>query len=423
MSPNSVTIIFQNEHSFIIWKVLLLTMKPFEYLADKEPGRRRGCIGATKLFLDHIYGTSRKNHGYTTQEEKDLYEEMAVRYIQDDTRDRMQDLISWKKKSTFAAKTMRVYLGCIKEFLEINGIELSKQQAKKIQAAYKGGDEAPTDAPDHGQIRSYLEHGDVRTKAMALLLSSTGMRVGELLSIREESIDFDRRMITLLAKDTKTKTGRVIFFTKEAEKALNQWIKVKEKYIAEKNLIVKAFGKNDSKYDHSAVNDGRIFPYDPVSINRAWNRNLKRSGQYEKNDRDRVKFHPHSLRQFFSTQLRKNSCPDSIVEVLLGHKPYLSTYIRYSPVELQEAYEKFSPALIIGSQDDVRRTVNALAEKAMEHNGTIDTLKKENESIRQENKELQARLNQSEQARKEKEELDRRMLERIELLEQNFKKK
>jgi hypothetical protein len=95
-----------------------------------------------------------------------------------------------------------------------------------------------------------------------------------------------------------------------------------------------------------------------------------------------VIFHPHSLRQFFSTQLRRNGCPDSIVEVLLGHKPYLSTYIKYSPAELQEAYEKYSPALVIGSADDVRRTVNALAEKAIETNGTIDALTRENQELK-----------------------------------------
>jgi len=366
-------------------------MKPFAYMADKEPGRRRACVASTKLFLDHIYGTSRENHGYTTQEEKDLYEKMAIEYLDDSTRDRAQDLITWRKKSTMAAKTLKNYVSCVKEFFEENGFEFTKQQTKKIQAAYKGGGEAPTDAPDHGQIRSYLEHADPRMKAMALLLSSTGMRIGEALSIRESSIDWDRRMITLLAKDTKTKTGRVVFFTRESEKELTQWLRVKSGYIAEKNIIVKQLAKKDPKFDHSATDDGRIFPYDPVSINRAWNRNLKHSGQFQKNDRGIVLFHPHSLRQFFSTQLRKNSCPDSIVEILLGHKPYLSTYIRYSPADLQEAYEKYSPALVIGKVDDIRKTLNGLADKAMETNGIIRDLEEKNAT-------LQARLAQVETA-------------------------
>jgi len=396
MSPNSVTIKPQNEHSFIIWCDLFPIM-PFTYLEDKELGRRRNCFAAVKLFLDHVYGTKRENHGFIPKGENEAYKQMALTYIADTTRDRVKDLITWRKQSDLAAKTCKVYAGCVKEFLEVNGVVFTRQQQGRIKAAYKGGEEAPEDAPDHGKIRSFLEHGDIRMKSMALLLSSTGMRVGELLSITEKSIDFDRRMITLQAKDTKTKTGRVVFFTKEAEKALNQWIRGKGKYIEEKNVVVQAFGKNDPKYDHSAVDDGRIFPYDPVSINRAWNRILKRSGHVEKNARGIVLFHPHSLRQFFSTQLRRNECPDSVVEILLGHKPYLSTYIRFSSAELQEAYEKFAPgALVIGAADDIKRTVNALAEKAMETNGVIKTLTEEKNEMEEKYKVIQERLKQVE---------------------------
>jgi integrase len=411
-NSNSVTIIPQIEHSFIIWCDLLLIM-PFTYLEDKEPGRRRSCLAANKLFLDHINGTKRENHGYIPKGEDEAYKQMALSYLADTNRDRVKDLITWRKQSTLAAKTCKVYAGCVKEFLENNGVVFDKKQLGKIKAAYKGGEEAPDDAPDHGKIRSFLEHGDVRIRAMALLLSSTGMRVGELLSIREKSIDFDRRMITLLAKDTKTNTGRVVFFTKEAERALSQWIKVKEKYITEKNIVVAAFGKNESKYDHSAVDDGRIFPYDPVSINRAWNRNLKHSGQFDKNDRGIVKFHPHSLRQFFSTQLRRNGCPDSVVEILLGHKPYLSTYIKYSPADLQEAYEKHSPALVIGSADDVRRTVNALAEKAIETNGLIKNLTEEKREIAEKYAALQERLQQLEETKRDTETVEAHLDEKI----------
>lgn len=371
--PNSVTIGLGLEHSFIFSCVLLLLMSVLKYLDDKNPGRRRGCIGAIKLFLDHVYGITRHPHGYVSQEERERYEQLASDYVADTGRDKVQDLISFRKNSTMAAKTCQVYLGIIKEFLEVNGYELSKADAKKLKKVYQGGEEAPLDAPDHGMIRSYLEHADPRMKAIALLLSSTGMRIGELLSISESSIDFDRRMITLKAQDTKTKTGRVVFFTRESEKALNHFLKVRTRYINEANAKAAKFGE-----DTQTVDDGRIFPYTPTSINRAWNRNLKHSGQFARNDRMRVLFHPHALRQFFSTQLRKNSCPDSVVEILLGHKPYLSTYIRFSPAELQEAYEKYSPALVIGTADDVRRTVNALADKAMQTNGMIEDLKKRN---------------------------------------------
>lgn len=360
------------EHSFIISAYTLLIMSVFAYLEDKNEGRRRSCIGGIKLFLDEMYGMNRVNHGYTSPEEKELYEQKGAEYVSDTTRDHVKDLMRWKINSKNSAGSMRTYLGAVKEFFEVNGITLTREQDKKILNKFKGGVEAPDDAPDHGLIRSLLEHSDVRMKAIVLLLSSTGMRIGELLSIHEKQIDYSRRMITLKAEDTKTQTGRNVFFTREAELALNQFLKVRGKYIADNNIQAAKLKNNIQIRD-----DGRIFPHDPNSINKTWNRTLKRAGMYQKNGRGQQKFHPHSLRQFFSTQLRKDGTPDSIVEVLLGHKLYLGTYTRYTPSELQEQYEKHSACLAIGGEDQVRKTISALAEKAIEHNSMIDTLKRE----------------------------------------------
>lgn len=351
-------------------------MSVFAYLDDKNESRRRSCIGGIKLFLDEIYGMTRVNHGYTSPEEKALYEQKGAEYVKDISRDYVKDLIHWKNNSKNTAGSMRTYLGAVKEFFEVNGITFTREQEKKILNKFKGGIEAPDDAPDHGVIRSLLEHSDVRMKAVVLLLSSTGMRIGELLSIHENQIDFARRMITLKAEDTKTQTGRNVFFTREAELALNQFLKVRGKYIADNNIQAAKLKNNIQTKD-----DGRIFPHDPNSINKTWNRTLKHAGMYQQNDRGQQKFHPHSLRQFFSTQLRKDGTPDSIVEVLLGHKLYLGTYTRYTPSELQEQYEKHSPALSIGGEDQVRKTISALAEKAIEHNSTIDSLRKENTDL------------------------------------------
>jgi integrase len=339
-----------------------------EYIGEKNDAWKRNCTAAIKGFLDAVYKTERANTDY---------EKLATRYLKDN-RDWAKDVVAWRKASTMAPKTLKTYLSPVAEFLEINGVVLDKIQLKKIRKLFSEGEEAPTDAPDKGQIRSFLEHADVRMKAVALLGCSTGMRMGEILSLREGSIDFDRRMITLKAASTKTKKGRSVFFTKECEKALVAFQRVRSKYIADNNKKVAKF-----KGDKETTDDGRIFPYDAISINKAWNKTLKKSGQYQKNDVGFVTFHPHSLRQFFSTQLRRNGCPDSAVEVLLGHKMYLQTYTRYSPAELQELYEKHAPAsLVIGSADDVQRTVNTLAEKAMETNGKVQSLEDENAKLR-----------------------------------------
>jgi integrase len=210
----------------------------------------------------------------------------------------------------------------------------------------------------------------------------------EITTLTEKNFDFDNRMITIFADDSKNKKGRVTFYTKETEKALNEWIRIKGKYIADKNKVLESF----KTVDRTTKDDGRIFPYDQASLNRVWNRTVKKAGLSRKNNVGFEIFHPHALRQFFSTQLRRQGCPDSFVEVLLGHAGYLSTYTRYSKEEKRDLYDQYSPALVIGKFDDVQKTVNALAEKATEQNGTIKRLEEEKEA-------LERRLMAIEQAR------------------------
>lgn len=362
-------------------------MSVFTFAEDKEANRKRTCVAAVKIFLDHIYQVERDRRGPATPNMSELYERLGSQYLQDTGRNHVKDLISFKKSVSLAPRTARAYLGIIKIFLEENGILLSSKQKAQLKKEFRGGDEAPDDPPDHMQIRSFLEHSDVRMKAITLLLSSSGMRIGELLSISEDSINYSRRMITLKADATKTKTGRVVFFSREAETALRRFLNERKKYIERNNrraLLMRP--------DTQTKEDARIFGYDPITINRAWRRNLKRANMYLKNGYDRATFHPHTLRQFFSTQMRKNGCPDSIVEVLLGHTPYLATYIRYTPKELEEAYEKYSPILEIGSDDMVRKTVASIAEASTKHAEEITKLQSEKEA-------LEKRLQQVEQAR------------------------
>jgi integrase len=343
------------------------------YLNKKEGKWRNNCIASIKSFLELTTGCKK-------MERIEEYTPIAEKYFSED-RDHADDLIQWKKNSGLAPKTLQVYRSCIQEFLKSAGIVLDDEDLKDLKKSFRGGEEVIEDAPDKAQIRSFLEHCDVRMKAITYLASSTGLRMGEITSLTEKNFDFDLRMITIFADDSKNKKGRVTFYTKETEKALNEWIRGKGKYIADKNKVLASF----TTVDRTTKDDGRIFPYDQTSLNKAWNSIVKKAGLEKKNKLGFQIFHPHALRQYFSTQLRRQGCPDTFVEALLGHAGYLPTYTRYSKQEKLELYDQYSPALTIGKADDIQRTVSALAEKATEQNGTIQRLE-------QEKKELETRL-------------------------------
>ena len=341
------------------------------YLKKKEPAWRRNCIASIKSFLEISLGCERM---------KDIseYTPIAQKYFSED-RDHAADIVEWKKTCGLASQTMKVYLSCIKEFLKSGGVVFDEDDQKDLKKSFRGGLEVPEDAPDKNKIRSFLEHCDVRFRAITLLLSSTGMRMGELMSLTPESFDTTKRMITIASDESKNKEGRLVFYTKEAEMALNDWQRARSKYIRDHNKNLATI-----KIDRTTKDDGRIFPYDPASINRVWVNILKKAGMDKKNKLGFVIFHPHALRQYFSTQMRRNQCPDSFVEALLGHSQYLKTYIRFSKDEKFEMYEKYAGVLVIGKSDDVSATVNGLVEKSTQ--------------LERENRELKERLNRVEKS-------------------------
>jgi len=349
-------------------------MSVFAYLEDRDSGTRSTTMSGIKHFLDSVYGTTRVNTRQTSVEEMARYEQLGSQYVKDTKRNRLQDIKNWKKTSTKSPASMRGYLVAVRGFFRKNKIVLSEEDKEDISKMFKGGEEAPGDAPDHAQIRRFLEFAPPHIKAICLLMSATGMRIGGTCKFKESQIDWDRRMITLLAKDEKGDKGRVVFFTEEAEIAVKEYLRVRKQIIAKNNRTVLNFTNTDKgKERHKEGGnlckiDGRLFPFDEATITRAWNKTLRRSGQLKKNYLDRVIFHPHTLRSFFITYMKNDGCPSEVVEVLVGHKLYLN-YTRFTPLMLQEHYEKHSNVLVIGSEEKVRKTIDGITAKITELEG------------------------------------------------------
>ena len=63
----------------------------------------------------------------------------------------------------------------------------------------------------------------VRDRAMILLLLRTGMRIGELLKTKMQDISLEEQIIRIYESE-KTGTGRVVYFSNDAAKALYHWL-------------------------------------------------------------------------------------------------------------------------------------------------------------------------------------------------------
>lgn len=89
-----------------------------------------------------------------------------------------------------APHTVQLYVSSVKRWLQNEDIEISNQKLKdkitmpRVYAITR--DRAPTTP----ELKRMLLHTDLRGKVLISMLASSGMRIGELLSLRVMDIDF-----------------------------------------------------------------------------------------------------------------------------------------------------------------------------------------------------------------------------------------
>jgi integrase len=207
--------------------------------------------------------------------------------------------------------TIKVRCHFVRKYLHINGINLDDKD--KIKDIFGKIPKYNREAVTHEEIEKVLLACNHNIRALILIQLSSGMRVGEMLSLRvKDVIKNERYQINIRAEISKTKTERITFVSKEAEPYLEFYIKDKEP----EELI---FQLSKSGYMKSLS----------IGVDRA---GLEK--RYE-HSRQRT-ISSHSFRAFFITQLGKTD--NFIGHALAGHDHYMKQYDRYTVNELLEKY-------------------------------------------------------------------------------------
>lgn len=140
----------------------------------------------------------------------------------------------------------------------------------------------------------------MRTMVRAALM--TGMRAGELSTLRWSQVDLGRRMITVGRAKTAAGTGRQIPMSAELGAELN----------AHADWFTSKFGKPNPA--HYLFPFGSPLPKDPtkptVELKTAWETIRKSSG---------VSCRWHDLRHTACTKLAEASVPEFVMQALMGH--------------------------------------------------------------------------------------------------------
>lgn len=173
-----------------------------------------------------------------------------------------------------------------------------------------------------------LEALPLYLRPLIVVAIHTGMRRGELLSLRWEDVDFSARVITV--RKSKSGYGRHIPMNDVVFKALGPLFLERSKEAGD--------GGGAPKGPEGFVFTSREGCY-LQNLNRSWYSALQRA---------RLKdFHFHDLRHTFASRLVMAAVGLYSVQTLLGHRTpeMVQRYAHLSPDHLRKAVEKLSPPL------------------------------------------------------------------------------
>lgn len=249
--------------------------------------------------------------------------------------------LSLEKRSPL---TIRTYINAVKQFM--TAMDKTTRQLEvwnTISSRLRGADRVSEEmALDQQDLRNILQYSNICSKAICMMMASSGCRIGEIVQLLPEDIHEGEKpaRIVFRAEITKKKRMRTSFITPEAVSAYKAWGRVRDEWLLnavnravcsiEKNPKMKKLNKNPD--------DKRVFPMTTVNVRVMWDTMVRKAGYDERDTKtQRLKVHPHSLRKFFRSYLGNVD----LAEHLLGHRGYLSTYRAYNEKGLAKAYEKY----------------------------------------------------------------------------------
>jgi integrase/recombinase XerC len=161
----------------------------------------------------------------------------------------------------------------------------------------------------------------LNSKMLITIFYATGMRLSELIGLKEKQIDFSKSQIKVLGKGNKE---RIIPVSKDIVDQIKNYQQLKKKDFEKtgETLLVTEKGK-------------RMYPkYAYLLVNQV----LENAGTLDKKS-------PHVLRHTFATQLMNNGADLNAVKELLGHSSLSSTQIyTHNTIEkLKDVYKKAHP--------------------------------------------------------------------------------
>ncbi|MDD2504732.1 MAG: tyrosine-type recombinase/integrase [Bacilli bacterium] len=285
-------------------------------------------------FLDYISLEKKYSDHTKTNYELDLskYElylkEKKLDYLKMEYKD-ISDYIIFLKKSNYKPKTINRALSTLRSFYKFlvneqiiknNPFDLVKgmKEEKRLPNYFKYKDFKV-------MIDSLKEEKPLnnRNKLILELLFATGVRVSELVNIKIEDIEFNKRKIKICGKGNKE---RFVFYGSYCNDILNKYLN------EDRRLLLK-----NKETDYLLVNHLGTKLTDR-GVRSIINKIIKKAEIH-------FKVSPHTFRHSFATMMLNEGCNIKSVAELLGHSNLNTTsiYTHLTNEEVRKAYLKSHP--------------------------------------------------------------------------------
>lgn len=273
---------------------------------DSGPKRRNESYIADYLAAKQVEGCSEKTINYYHATLKMMFAHLGKhvqRVTTEDLRDYLGDYQHSRNSSRVTIDNIRRIFSSFFSWLEDEDIIIKSpvRRIHKVKSSAKVKDTYSDE--DLERLRDYCNND--RDIAMIDLLASTGMRIGELVHLNQNDINFDERECVVLGKGNKQ---RIVYFDARSKIHL-------QNYLAKR------------KDTNSALFVSLHSPHQRMSINGIENR-LKNLGKKA----GIAEVYPHKFRRTLATNAIDKGMPIEQVQKLLGHER-IDTTLHYAMVK------------------------------------------------------------------------------------------
>jgi len=229
-----------------------------------------------------------------------------------------------------APKTIRLYVGGIKLWMEANGIRANWAVIKRClpRARIVKNLKSFTRA----EVKKIIQNSPPEYRLLFWFYAVTGLRLNEALDLKVSDLNVEHEPMFVTVHGTKTEAAkRIVFIPKDVAEELKDFIRGKRK---------------DDYIFEARMKGGRL---NQKVVDKVFRRTLKKIGLLERDSSGRgYTLSLHALRRFYETTLINAGVNKMIVDMLMGHNNGIDAhYFKPTTEEVIKEWKKAENALVL----------------------------------------------------------------------------